>query len=86
MEQEMDTTLQQIAENALANSVVRLEFWTPTSYGNSVVSFDVKNPTHYLQAEATDSPADKIHIITKELMSHANRIYPTKTEEGIILS
>ncbi len=32
MKQVNDTTLQQIAENALTDSVVRLELWLPTSY------------------------------------------------------
>lgn len=74
MEREKDTILQQIAENALNDSVVRLELWSPASYNDYVVSFDVENPT-ILTEETADYPSYKI---TKELMCNASGFFIDK--------
>ncbi len=78
MEQEKDETLKQIAESALANSVVRLELWSPTSYEDYVQSFDVENPTLYLQNETADFSSYKTHSIIEEHKSGASGFFVDK--------
>lgn len=78
MEQNKDKTLQQIAENALTDSVVRLERWFPASYHDYVISFDIDNPTQYHDIELADQTSNKTHCIIKQLMSHASGFFVDK--------
>lgn len=75
MEQKTNKTLQHIAENALENSVVRLELWSPASYHDYVISFDVDNPTQFHDMESVDQTSNKTHRITKQLMKHASGFF-----------
>ncbi len=78
MEQVKDTTLQHIAEKALSESVVRLEFWSPATYHGYVLSFDVDDPTQYLDIELVDQPSNKTRCIFEEIMSHASGFFVDK--------
>ena len=78
MEQQKDTTLQHIAEKALSESVVRLELWSPASYHEYVIAFDVDNPTQYDNVELVDQPSNKRKTIIQELMSHASGFFVDK--------
>lgn len=80
MEQNTDIKLQNIAKNALADSVVRLELWSPASYQDYVISFDVDNPTQYQDMESVDQPFNKIHSITKQRLSHASGFFVDKNK------
>ena len=75
MKQKKDTALQQIAENALADSVVCLELWQPASYSDYVISFNVENPTKYQQEETVE---DLLHQITEEHLSYASGFFVDK--------
>ncbi len=75
MEQDKYLTLQQIAEYALVNSVVRLELWKPTSYNDYVISFEVENPTKY-QQEVTDEVSSA--QIIEERISYASGFFVDK--------
>ncbi len=75
MEENKDNTLQQIAENALSDSVVRFELWSPASYSDYVVSFNVENPTKYQQEETVE---DLLHKIIEEHLSHASGFFVDK--------
>lgn len=78
MEHLIDKTLQQIAETALSESVVRLELWFPDTYHEFVISFDVDNPTQYPDVESDDQPSNKIKTIIKQLMKHASGFFVDK--------
>lgn len=78
MEQDKDTTLQQIAEKALADSVVRLELWSPTSYHDYVIAFDIDNPTQYPETESIDQPSNKIYRIIEEHLKYASGFFVEK--------
>ena len=48
-----------LTEKALADSVVRLEVWSPVSYHDSVIAFDIDSPTQYPEIESIDQPSVK---------------------------
>ena len=78
MAQNIDHTLQQIAENALTDSIVRLELWSPVSYHDYVISFDIDNPTQYHDMKSVDQPTHKTHCIIEQQMSHASGFFVDK--------
>ncbi len=75
MQKDIDKTIQQIAERALSDSVVRLELWRPASYNDFVMSFKVENPTQYHWIESdNDSP----YCIVEEYLSYASGFFIDK--------
>lgn len=78
MEQNKTLHLQQIAEKALSDSVVRLELWSPVSYQDYVIAFDVDNPTQYSETESIDEPSYKTHSIFQEHLQYASGFFVEK--------
>ena len=78
MEQNKTLHLQQIAEKALSDSVVRLELWSPVSYHDYVIAFDVDNPTQYPETESLDQPSNKTKRVIEEHLQYASGFFVEK--------
>ena len=78
MKQANDTTLQQISKNALTDSVVRLELWSPTSYHDYVIAFDVDDPTQYPDTESIAQPSNKIKRLIELHLNYASGFFVEK--------